>query len=158
MLVMSNVEVMYLGVIWVLRGVSLELGDGQIATILGANGAGKTTCLKAISGLLKPEMGKVTAGTIQFDGHHLENADPASVLLRLLERIKTSNAEAEGAAPEPGSAPAQPGQPLTPAPLPGAAQSNATIKGDSIRLKEGTLLATLCAAGAGAGIRHFSKG
>ena len=95
---------------------------------------------------------------LMFASKDLENADSASVLLRLLEKIKTSNAEAEGAAPEPGSAPAQPGQPLTPAPLPGAAQSNATIKGDSIRLKEGTLLATLCAAGAGAGIRHFSKG
>ena len=95
-------------------------------------------------------------GPLMFASKDLENADSAAALLRLLEKIKTSNTEAEGAAPRPGSVPA-PGQPLTPAPVPGAAQSNATIKGDSIRLKEGTLLATLCAVGASAGIRHFAR-
>ena len=93
---------------------------------------------------------------LMFASKDLDNTDSAAVLLRLLEKIKTSNAEADGAAPKQGSVPV-PGQPLTPAPVPGAPQSNATIKGDSIRLKEGTLLATLCAAGASAGIRHFGK-
>lgn len=76
MLILSNVEVKYLGLILVLRGVSLEVGDGQIVTLLGANGAGKSTTLKAISGLLKPEEGQVTRGSIMLDGHHLENGDP----------------------------------------------------------------------------------
>ncbi|MBC8217959.1 MAG: hypothetical protein H8E73_05790, partial [Planctomycetes bacterium] len=93
---------------------------------------------------------------LMFASKDLVNADSVVVLLRLLEKIKTSDTEAEGAAPKPGSVPV-PGQPLTPVPVPGAAQSNATIKGNSIRLKEGTLLATLCAAGASAGICHFAK-
>lgn len=72
----SNVEVMYLGAIMVLRGISLEVNEGQIVALLGANGAGKTTTLKAISGLLKTEEGRITAGTITYDGHHIENLSP----------------------------------------------------------------------------------
>ncbi len=59
MLVLSNIEVMYSNVILVLKGVSLEVKNGQIVVLLGANGAGKTTTLKAISGLLKVESGAV---------------------------------------------------------------------------------------------------
>ena len=53
-------KVTYHGVILVLRGVSLEVGDGKIISLLGANGAGKSTTLKAISGLLKTEVGRVS--------------------------------------------------------------------------------------------------
>ena len=74
-----NVEVMYLGVIMVLRGISLKVNEGQIVALLGANGAGKTTTLKAISGLLKTEEGRVTAGTITYDGHRIENQSPEVV-------------------------------------------------------------------------------
>ena len=59
MLSLNNVEVIYDGVILVLKGVSLEVKDGGITTLLGANGAGKTTTLKAISGLLRTERGEV---------------------------------------------------------------------------------------------------
>lgn len=76
MLQVNNIEVVYMNVIQVLRGVSLEVGDGQIVALLGANGAGKTTTLKAISGLLKTEEGEVTDGSIDFDGKRLERLMP----------------------------------------------------------------------------------
>jgi branched-chain amino acid transport system ATP-binding protein len=61
-----------MNVIQVLRGVSLEVGDGKIVTLLGANGGGKTTTLKAISGMLKTEEGEVIGGSIEFDGKRIE--------------------------------------------------------------------------------------
>jgi branched-chain amino acid transport system ATP-binding protein len=79
MLKVNNIEVTYHGVILVLRGVSLEVGDGKIISLLGANGAGKSTTLKAISGLLKTEVGRVSRGTIQFDGQSMEQADPEEI-------------------------------------------------------------------------------
>ena len=79
MLSMSNVEVKYFGIILILRGVSLEVKEGQIVALLGANGAGKSTTLKAISGLLKPEEGRVTAGAVQFNGNRIENGDPETI-------------------------------------------------------------------------------
>ena len=64
MLVLNNVEVIYSDVIWVLRGVSLEVPEKAMVSLLGANGAGKSTTLKAISGLLWVELGEVTAGEV----------------------------------------------------------------------------------------------
>jgi branched-chain amino acid transport system ATP-binding protein len=72
MLNLNNVEVIYDGVILVLKGVSLEVRDGGITTVLGANGAGKTTTLKAISGLLRTERGEVTKGSIEFGGQRID--------------------------------------------------------------------------------------
>ena len=66
MLSINNIEVVYDGVILVLKGVSIEVREGAITTLLGANGAGKTTTLKAISGVLHSERGQVTKGTIQL--------------------------------------------------------------------------------------------
>src|SRR5438309_2295810 len=65
MLTLNNIEVIYDGVILVLKGVSLNVREGGITTLLGANGAGKTTTLKAISGLLRTERGEVTKGSIE---------------------------------------------------------------------------------------------
>jgi branched-chain amino acid transport system ATP-binding protein len=79
MLQVKNIEVVYLNVIQVLRGVSLEVGDGQIVALLGANGAGKTTTLKAISGMLKTEEGRVTDGSIDFDGKRLDKYGPEDI-------------------------------------------------------------------------------
>jgi branched-chain amino acid transport system ATP-binding protein len=76
MLKVNNIEVTYHGVILVLRGVSLEVGDGKIISLLGANGAGKSTTLKAISGLLKTEVGRVSRGSIHFDGQEIQRSDP----------------------------------------------------------------------------------
>ena len=54
------------------KGVSIDAGEGHVTTLLGANGAGKTTILKAISGLLRTERGEVTKGGIAFDGERLD--------------------------------------------------------------------------------------
>lgn len=80
MLTVNNIEVTYHGVILVLRGVSLQVEEGKIIALLGANGAGKTTTLKAISGLLKTEVGKVTRGDIHFNGHRLDTMDPEDIV------------------------------------------------------------------------------
>ena len=79
MLVVSNIEVIYMEVILVLKGVSLEVADGAIISLLGANGGGKSTTLKAISGLLKPEEGEVTDGNIEFNGVRIDNRDPEDI-------------------------------------------------------------------------------
>jgi branched-chain amino acid transport system ATP-binding protein len=67
LLQLNNISVVYSDVIQVLKGVSLVIRKGQIVSLLGSNGAGKTTTLKAISGLLKPENGKVTEGSIEYE-------------------------------------------------------------------------------------------
>jgi branched-chain amino acid transport system ATP-binding protein len=75
-LAVSNVEVIYDHVILVLKGVSLQVQEGQIVALLGANGAGKTTTLKAISNLLRAERGEVTKGWIEFRGERVERLTP----------------------------------------------------------------------------------
>jgi branched-chain amino acid transport system ATP-binding protein len=79
MLQINNIEVFYMGVIQVLRGVSLEVGDGKIVALLGANGGGKTTTLKAITGMLKTEEGDVTNGSIVFNGQRIDKSSPDSI-------------------------------------------------------------------------------
>jgi branched-chain amino acid transport system ATP-binding protein len=79
MLKLSNVEVSYLNVIRVLHGVSLRVADGQIVALLGANGAGKSTTLKAISGLLRSEEGEVTGGSIEWRGQNITNRNAEEV-------------------------------------------------------------------------------
>jgi branched-chain amino acid transport system ATP-binding protein len=71
---------MYHSVILVLKGVSLEVAPGQVVCLLGANGAGKTTTLKAISGLLRTEVGEVTDGGIEWQGRRIENGNPESIV------------------------------------------------------------------------------
>jgi branched-chain amino acid transport system ATP-binding protein len=68
----NNIEVIYDHVILVLKGVSLEVSEGSIVALLGANGAGKSTTLKAISNLLAAERGDVTKGTIEFKGKRVD--------------------------------------------------------------------------------------
>jgi branched-chain amino acid transport system ATP-binding protein len=79
LLLVNNIEVVYSSVILTLRGVSLEVPDGQIVAVLGANGAGKTTTLKAISGLLHTELGEIIQGNIQFDGERIDNLSPQEI-------------------------------------------------------------------------------
>jgi branched-chain amino acid transport system ATP-binding protein len=78
----NNIEVIYDRVILVLKGVSLDVPRGGIVALLGANGAGKTTTLKAISNLLHAERGDVTKGTIEFDGHEVQNLSPNELVRR----------------------------------------------------------------------------
>ena len=82
LLAVNNVEVIYDHVILVLKGVSLEVSEGGIVALLGANGAGKSTTLKAISGLLRTERGEVTKGTIELDGEAVHRRDPADIVRR----------------------------------------------------------------------------
>jgi branched-chain amino acid transport system ATP-binding protein len=72
MLNLNNIEVAYLNVIRVLHGVSLKVEDGSIVALLGANGAGKSSTLKAISGLLHVEEGEVTDGSIEWNGERID--------------------------------------------------------------------------------------
>ena len=69
---LNNIEVKYHEVILVLKGVSIEVPKGAVVALLGANGAGKSTTLKAISGLLKHEDGEVTDGSIVFEGERID--------------------------------------------------------------------------------------
>ncbi|MEX2145494.1 MAG: ABC transporter ATP-binding protein [Candidatus Rokuibacteriota bacterium] len=82
MLALNNIEVIYDGVILVLKGVSLNVGEGGITTLLGANGAGKTTTLKAISGLLRSERGDVTKGSVELRGQRIDGLPPHEVVKR----------------------------------------------------------------------------
>ncbi len=87
MLALNNIEVVYDGVILVLKGVSLFAEQGRITTLLGANGAGKTTTLKAISGLLRSERGQVTKGTVELDGERLDRLPPHDVVSRGVTQV-----------------------------------------------------------------------
>jgi branched-chain amino acid transport system ATP-binding protein len=78
----KNVEVVYDDIVLVLRGLSLEVPRGAIVALLGANGAGKSTTLKAISGLLKSEDGEVTRGDIVFDGVSIAATEPDAIVRR----------------------------------------------------------------------------
>jgi len=78
----ANIEVIYDHVILVLKGVSLDVQEGQIVALLGANGAGKTTTLKAISNLLRAERGDVTKGKILYRGERIDQLDPAQLVKR----------------------------------------------------------------------------
>jgi branched-chain amino acid transport system ATP-binding protein len=82
MLRLTNVEVRYDHVVLVLKGLSLEVPEGQIVALLGANGAGKSTTLKAISGLLKSDDGEVTDGLVELDGQPTTHLDPADIVRR----------------------------------------------------------------------------
>jgi branched-chain amino acid transport system ATP-binding protein len=82
MLVLKNVEVVYDDVILVLKGLSLEVPAGKIVALLGSNGAGKSTTLKAISGLLRAEEGEVTDGQIELDGQRIDKLPPEQIVKR----------------------------------------------------------------------------
>ena len=76
----ENIEVIYDHVILVLKGVSLEVPEGGIVALLGANGAGKSTTLKAISNLLHAERGEITKGHVEFRGERLDGRDAADLV------------------------------------------------------------------------------
>jgi len=73
---LNSIEVLYDSVLLAIKGVSIEVPRGGMVALLGSNGAGKSTTLKAISGLLKAERGKVSRGEIHFDGHLIGDMPP----------------------------------------------------------------------------------
>jgi len=87
MLSLNNIEVIYDDVILVLKGVSLSVREGGITTLLGANDAGKSTTLKAISGLLRAERGEVTKGSIEFKGERIDRLAPHEIVRRGIVQV-----------------------------------------------------------------------
>ncbi len=82
LLAVNNIEVIYDHVILVLKGVSLQVPEGGIVALLGANGAGKSTTLKAISGLLRTERGEVTKGSVELAGEPIHHRPPDEIVRR----------------------------------------------------------------------------
>lgn len=82
MLTVNNIEVIYNSVILVLRGVSFEVRPGQVVALLGPNGAGKSTTLKAISGLLRSELGEITRGSVTWQGERIDRLNAESIVQR----------------------------------------------------------------------------
>ncbi len=80
LLEVNNIEVIYNQVILVLKGLSFKVEEGKIAAVLGNNGAGKSTTLKAVSGLLKSEDGDVTDGSITFLGERIDRMEPEKIV------------------------------------------------------------------------------
>ncbi len=80
MLEVANLEVVYNDVILVLRGLSIEVPEGQIVALLGGNGAGKTTTLRAISGLLDVHEGDITKGSVTWKGEEITHKNPAGIV------------------------------------------------------------------------------
>ncbi len=87
LLSLKNIEVIYDHVILVLKGVSLDVPQGGVVALLGANGAGKSTTLKAISNLLRAERGDVTKGSIEFRGERVDALNPSEMVKRGLVQV-----------------------------------------------------------------------
>src|SRR5476651_2241707 len=83
----NNIEVIYDHVILVLKGVSLQVPQGKIVALLGANGAGKSTTLKSISTLLRGERGDVTKGNVEFQGQRIDHLTPSELVKRGLSQV-----------------------------------------------------------------------
>lgn len=87
LLVLEQVEVFYEQAILALRGVSLRVEEGQVVALLGANGAGKSTTLKAISSLIRAERGEVTRGRIEYQGRSVTDSDPSRLVAAGLAQV-----------------------------------------------------------------------
>jgi branched-chain amino acid transport system ATP-binding protein len=87
MLALNNVEVVYDRVFLAIKGVSLAVAEGEMVALLGANGAGKSTTLKTISGLLAPERGSVTRGAVEFLGRNIVPLAPPARVARGLVHV-----------------------------------------------------------------------
>lgn len=79
---LNNIEVVYNNVILVLKGLSLKVEQGTIVALLGSNGAGKSTTLKAVSGFLPLEDGEITHGSVKYEGHPLNGLSPHKIVRR----------------------------------------------------------------------------
>jgi len=87
MLTLNNIEVIFDNIILVLKGVYLHVPQGKIVTLLGSNGAGKSTTLKAIQGLVRMERGEVTRGSVDFMGERIDRLDASGVVSRGLSLV-----------------------------------------------------------------------
>jgi branched-chain amino acid transport system ATP-binding protein len=92
MLSVTNLQVFYDHAVEAVRDVSLEVGEGRIVALLGSNGAGKSTVLKAICGVLYPEEGAVTGGAIHYRNESLQHCAPHEIVRRGLCRCPKADA------------------------------------------------------------------
>jgi branched-chain amino acid transport system ATP-binding protein len=83
----DDIEALYGQAILALRGVSLKVAQGSIVALLGANGAGKTTALKAISNLLPSERGTLSRGSITWRGESTRHLHPADLVSRGIVQV-----------------------------------------------------------------------
>ena len=97
---LNNVEVVYDGVFLAIKGVSTEGPQGGMVALLGANGAGKSTTLKAVSGLLKAERGEVKRGDIEFLGDRVNNLAPQERVRRGVVQVLEGRRVFEHLTPE----------------------------------------------------------
>lgn len=79
LLQVTKIEVKYLGVVLALKDLTIRVDSGKVVALLGSNGSGKSTTLKAISGVLATEDGKLTEGTIEFDGMRIDRYNPETI-------------------------------------------------------------------------------
>ena len=83
----NNIEVIYNKVVQALRGLSLAVPRGQIVALLGSNGAGKSTTLKAVSGLLTLENGELESGQVLFNGQSTAGVEPQALVRKGLSHV-----------------------------------------------------------------------
>src|SRR5215470_9682465 len=82
MLLLQDIAVTYQNVIPAVRGISLEVPDKTVVALLGTNGAGKTTILRAISGLLNFHKASIVRGSILFDGERIDRLNTTQIVQR----------------------------------------------------------------------------
>lgn len=87
MLVLQDIAVTYQNVVPAVRGVSLEIPDKTVVALLGANGAGKTTIMRAISGLLPIHKASIVRGSILFDGKHIDRLNTTQIVQRGISQV-----------------------------------------------------------------------
>ena len=87
LLSLNNIEVVYDRVFLAVKSVSIDVPEGGLVALLGANGAGKSTTLKTISGILRPQRGEVTAGAVEFDGVRIDQWEPADIVKRGIAQV-----------------------------------------------------------------------
>ena len=87
MLSVKNLEVVYQDVILVLRGISFEIPKGEIVSLLGSNGSGKTTVIRSITGLLDIQNGDITKGSISVDGEDITNLNPSKIVEKGIAQV-----------------------------------------------------------------------
>ena len=83
----QGIEVIYDESILAVSDISLSIGEGEIVAVLGANGAGKSTTLKAISGIAQTERARVTQGDILFKGKSIVGIPPHKLALRNIVHV-----------------------------------------------------------------------
>ncbi len=87
MLVIQDIEVSYHSVITAVRGITLEVGDRSVVALLGANGAGKTTILRAVSGMLRFHGARLVRGSIFFEGERIDGLDATQIVQRGIAQV-----------------------------------------------------------------------